>query len=194
MQSFVKIKSSWNGEITLLFTNIGKSCPSCKFLSTQICLKSLFMKYFTKFNEFTVLCPFGQNAKRVILSRHRENIIIILSETTRPRALRFVYACSQDVQACLERRNMSCNIRFPTMCYLRPAKAQTSLGVCTVWSELLQIAWIIYDWTAFGISKLKSRPHRLVCVYTCQNVTLLEITCQGSYVQACLSLSCLPMG
>ena len=24
--------------------------------------------------------------------------------------------------------------------------------------------------------------HRLVCIYTCQNTTLLEITCRGSYV------------
>ena len=30
--------------ITLPFTNIGKSCPSGNFLSSQICLKSLFAK------------------------------------------------------------------------------------------------------------------------------------------------------
>ena len=33
---------------------------------------------------------------------------------------------------------------------------------------------------SFGVSKLKRRLHRLVCVYICQNATLLEITCHGS--------------
>ena len=44
MRSFVKIIFSRNGEITLSFTNIGKSCPSHEFSSWQICLKSLFAK------------------------------------------------------------------------------------------------------------------------------------------------------
>ena len=29
---------------------------------------------------------------------------------------------------------------------------------------------------------VKERPHRLVCVYTCQNATLFKITCHGSNV------------
>ena len=37
------------------------------------------------------------------------------------------------------------------------------------------------DWNSFWVSKLKERPHRLVLVYTCQNVTLLESTCRGSH-------------
>ena len=36
------------------------------------------------------------------------------------------------------------------------------------------------DWTPFGVSKLLRRLHRLVWVYTCQNDTMLEITCHGS--------------
>ena len=40
----MKIKSSRNGEITLSFTDIGKSCPSRKFLASQICLLTLFAK------------------------------------------------------------------------------------------------------------------------------------------------------
>ena len=40
----MKIKSSQNGEITLLFTDIGKSCPSFKFLTSKICLLTLFQK------------------------------------------------------------------------------------------------------------------------------------------------------
>ena len=47
----------------------------------------------------------------------------------------------------------------------------------------LYILWLLSDWlnwTSFGVSKLKRRMHMLVWVYTCQNVTLLEITCHGS--------------
>ena len=81
--------------------------------------------------------------------------------------------------------NMSSDMRFPTMWYVRPAKAQTSLRIRAVCSEPLQVAWIIYEcsaasWTAFGVSKLKIRLHRLVWAYTCQNATLLEITGHGS--------------
>ena len=81
-------------------------------------------------------------------------------------------------------------MRFPTMWYVRPAKAQTSLRIRAVWSEPLLVAWIFYDFqatglTPFGVSKLtcKRRLHRLVWVYsmTCQNTTLLEITCCGSF-------------
>ena len=46
----------------------------------------------------------------------------------------------------------------------------------------LNILWVLSnDWTSFGVSKLKRRLHRLAWVYTCQNTTLLEITCHGSY-------------
>ena len=36
------------------------------------------------------------------------------------------------------------------------------------------------NWTPFGVSKHLRRLQRLVRVYTCQNTTLLEITCTGS--------------
>ena len=38
MRCFKKIKPSQNGEITLSFTGVGISCPSCEFLTSQICL------------------------------------------------------------------------------------------------------------------------------------------------------------
>ena len=44
MRSFVKIKSSRNGEITLSFTDLGKSYHSREFLTSQICLVTLFAK------------------------------------------------------------------------------------------------------------------------------------------------------
>ena len=44
LRSFVKIKSSRNGEINMSFTDKGKSCPCCKVLTSQICLLTLFAK------------------------------------------------------------------------------------------------------------------------------------------------------
>ena len=40
---------------------------------------------------------------------------------------------------------MSHDMRFPTMWYARPAKAQTILRICAVWSEPLQVVWIFCD-------------------------------------------------
>ena len=44
MRNFMNLKSSRNGEITLSFTDAGKSCPSREFLIWQICLLTLFSK------------------------------------------------------------------------------------------------------------------------------------------------------
>ena len=70
------------------------------------------------------------------------------------------------------------------MWYVGPAKAQISLRIHAVWSEPLLVAWIFYDCYAsdwFGVSKLKRRLHKLVWDFTCQNATLLEITCLCSF-------------
>ena len=85
---------------------------------------------------------------------------------------------------------MSRDMRFPTMWYVRPVKPQISLRIRAVWSESLLVAWIFYecratDWASFGDSKLQIRLHRFVCVYTCQNTTLLEISYRGSYISSC---------
>ena len=40
---------------------------------------------------------------------------------------------------------VSHDMRFPTMWYVRPAKAQTSLRIRAVWSEPLLLAWIFYE-------------------------------------------------
>ena len=56
MGSFVKIKSSQNVEITQSFTDIGKSCPSPKFLASQICLNAIpENKILAKISGFTVV-------------------------------------------------------------------------------------------------------------------------------------------
>ena len=54
MQSFVKIKPSWNKVNTLSLTDVGKSSPSHRFLTWQICLLRLFakIKFFTKIYNF----------------------------------------------------------------------------------------------------------------------------------------------
>ena len=92
--------------------------------------------------------------------------------------------------------DLSSNMRFPTMWYVQVAKAQISRGICLVWSEHLLIAWIFYDCqatgrTAFRVSKLKMRLHRLVWVCNFLNTTLLEIICHGSFELgfACLILT-----
>ena len=47
----------------------------------------------------------------------------------------------------------------------------------------LNILWVLSYWlNIIGVSKPKGRLQRLVWVYTCQNATLLEITCRGSYM------------
>ena len=60
-------------------------------------------------------------------------------------------------------RNMSCNMRFPTMWYVRPAMAQTSLRICAVWSESLLVAcpfyivWLLGYWP--NIIRLLTEHH-----------------------------------
>ena len=63
------------------------------------------------------------------------------------------------VQENVVNKKLSHDLRFPTMWYVRPAKAQTSLRIRTVWSEPLLGSWIFSDyyaneWTPFGVSKL----------------------------------------
>ena len=59
MRSFVKIRPSGYNEIILSFTDIGKSCPIHKYLTSQICLLSLFakIKFSGKFPIYNTL-PF----------------------------------------------------------------------------------------------------------------------------------------
>ena len=88
--------------------------------------------------------------------------------------------------------NMSCDTRFPTMWYVRTAKAQTSLRIRAVWSEPLLVAWIFYeclttDWTSFGVSKLKKRLPRLVWVKMphCWKSHVIWLISFASLIQQC---------
>ena len=75
---------------------------------------------------------------------------------------------------------MSRDMRFPTMWYVWPGKAQTSMRIRAVWSKPLLVALIFYENQATDqlteVSKLKKRLQRLVWVYTCQNATFTTST------------------
>ena len=45
----------------------------------------------------------------------------------------------------LMHRTLSRDVRFPTMWYVRPAMAQTSLRIGAVWSEPWLVPWIFYE-------------------------------------------------
>ena len=56
-RSFLKIKSSQNGEITLSFTDVGNSCPSRDFYVTNMSFTAIREnKILAKISEFTVHC------------------------------------------------------------------------------------------------------------------------------------------
>ena len=91
---------------------------------------------------------------------------------------------------------MSSDMRFPTMWYVRPTKPLISLRIRAVWSEpLMLVAWVLYecwatdwatDWTSFGVSKLKS-DSRL-------ESTLVEMPhCWKSHVAAQMSMLTYPL-
>ena len=61
----MKVNSSRKGEITLLFTDIGKSCPSSKFLMSQLCLLKLFAKI-----KFSLKFPNLQHAPNSLAANH----------------------------------------------------------------------------------------------------------------------------
>ena len=65
--------------------------------------------------------------------------------------------------------------------------AQTR-SLIRAFASRLSILWCLAtDRTSIIASKLKRKLHRLVWVYTCQNATLLDITCHGSII---VSLQC----
>ena len=60
MRSFVRLNPMRNGNITLSYTDVGKSCPS----KSQICLLALFAKsILAKISEFTVIAD--KNSRRI---------------------------------------------------------------------------------------------------------------------------------
>ena len=70
MRSFVKMKPSRNGQITLSFIDIGKSCLSREFFTSLICLLMLFakIKISRKFLnlQYISYCTFGFNRQDLV--------------------------------------------------------------------------------------------------------------------------------
>ena len=101
MRSFVIIKSSRNGEITLSFTGISKSCPSRKFLTSQnLRLLTLFakIKFSRKFPnlQFCELSKCACNKSYLWLSMR-------LISTTAPSTIistiiRYEIFCTNEIQ------------------------------------------------------------------------------------------------
>ena len=60
------IKSSGNGKTTLSVTDIGKSCPSRKFLPSQVCLLTLFGKinFSGQFSDLQYFYTYTQTKKK----------------------------------------------------------------------------------------------------------------------------------
>ena len=79
MQSLVKIKSSWNAEITLLFTDICKSCPSREFLASQTCLLTLIIE---KIYGFTYDMSFNAIRDNKIIAKISGFTIFLLKNMT----------------------------------------------------------------------------------------------------------------
>ena len=65
MRSFGKIKSLLNGEITLWFTDIGKSCLSRNFKCCKYVFNAKYEnKILAKISEFTVYIIYGYKCHR----------------------------------------------------------------------------------------------------------------------------------
>ena len=71
-------------------------------------------------------------------------------------------------------------MRFPTLWYVWPAKAQTSLRIRADWSEPLLVAWIFYDCKA--TDRTKFIEFLSLTGAHMWKVTLLEITCRGTII------------
>ena len=77
-------------------------------------------------------------------------------------------------------------MRFPKMWYVRPAKPQISRAYAQSDQSLfqsLEYSMIVKLLTEHNLEFLSlKRLQKLVRVYTCQNVKLLEISCRGSII------------
>ena len=78
MRSFMKIKPSQNGKITLSFIDIGKSCLSHELFTSLICLLMLFreIKFLAKISESTVsfiLWVASQNFRIILVEDYGQN-------------------------------------------------------------------------------------------------------------------------
>ena len=65
-------------------------------------------------------------------------------ETSASLRAELFFLTSKIVLVILNYQKTSRDMRFPSMWYVRPAKAQASLRKCAVWPEPLLVTWILY--------------------------------------------------
>ena len=109
-----------------------------------------------------------------------ENIIIY----TITHMLLYVNLCRNMLRL---KYNLSRLMTKPTKWYVRPAKTQTSLGICPIWSESsLCAVWVAKDPKFLHAdsedSDQTARMPRLICVFAGRILTLLVLSCRGSNV------------
>ena len=76
----------------------------------------------------------------IVNNKSRDQTVTLTVQTVRNLFCTFIVSLQQ----------MSRNMRFPTMWYVRVAKAQISLHICAFWSEPLLVAWIIWPNTIWS--------------------------------------------
>ena len=83
-----------------------------------------------------------------------------------------------------EKSDLSQDMRFPTMWYVRPAKAQTSLRISAVWSEPLLVAWIFYEYWAIDRTSLEFLSLKGGCIGSSESTLVKMPHCWKSYATA----------
>ena len=165
----------------------------CICMFTTVCLIIFIYCFLIKYCSWTIKSNINKRSSlchcpKTVLVSDKKGVYLTLGQCAK---FRYLYQQAVKAQTRLASafstriHEMSRGMRFPTMWYVRPAKAQTSLRIRADWSEPLLVALIFYDClatnrTSFGVSRLKRWLQKFVWVYTCQNATLLEITCHGS--------------
>ena len=86
------------------------------------------------------LCGMWDNSASLFSSVHQTNSF---SPNTKPRS-KSTCLIKWYIQSIIQ-LDVSHNMRFQTIWYVLPAKAQTSLHISTVWSELLLVLFVWFD-------------------------------------------------
>ena len=85
MRNFMKIKSSRNGGIILMFTDIGEKCSIREFQTSQICFSAIREnKMLTEISEFTVYQPMVRSCTLL----HRALLTSFLRKMKQPLTLK----------------------------------------------------------------------------------------------------------
>ena len=94
-----------------------------------------------------------------------------------------------------QERHMSRLMTKPSKWHVRPAKTQISLSIRPVWSEPSLSAWrkfrsLAIHWAHSEDSDQTGRMPRLIWVFAGRTVTLLVLSCRGSFSALGVSVVC----